>query len=235
MVEIRASDPNIQLDQEDFEHLGNETFFALPTVRPVKANMTEDDADWVVEYKGIAHGACWYTCKNEKTVENWIKLMKLVKPPEGSNYNYLVYGPGQRPYRYFTLRIPKRFVTRSNNNLGKLIELVRGVNYFLTATYTNKDGQERRCHAKFLKVLENRDSTKPKYCIMKVELEELLFQPILKEKGMITIGMSKYKLRGGGIHATLKMMQEEGVTAAVERGLQATPEDVDMNTNNEDA
>ena len=239
VVEIRASDPDIQLDQKDFEHIDDETFFTLPTVRPVKANMTEEDADWVVEYKGVAHGACWYTCKNEKTVENWIKLMKIVQPPEGSNYTYLVYGPGQRPYRYFTLRIPRRFVTRSNNDLDKLMECVRGVNYFLTATYTNKDGQERRCHAKFLKVLENKDSTKPKddpkYCILKVEVEELLFQPILKEKGMIHVGMTPYELRGGGLHAALKMMQEKGVAAAVEHGLQAAPEDVEMNVNNDDA
>ena len=239
VVEIRASDPDIQLDQEDFEHLDDETFFALPSVRPVMANMTEEDADWVVEYKGVAHGACWYTCKNEKTVENWIKVMKLVKPPEGSNYTYLVYGPGERPFRYFTLRIPRRLVTRANNDLEKLMELTRGVNYFLTTTYKNKDGQERRCHAKFLKVLENRDSTKPKddpkYCILKMEVEELLFQPILKEKGMIAVGMTKYELRGGGLHAALKMMQEEGVAAAVEHGLQEPPGDVNMNDNNDDA
>ena len=165
--------------------------------------------------------------------------MKLVKPPEGSNYTYLVYGPGERPFRYFTLRIPRRLVTRANNDLEKLMELTRGVNYFLTTTYKNKDGQERRCHAKFLKVLENRDSTKPKddpkYCILKMEVEELLFQPILKEKGMIAVGMTKYELRGGGLHAALKMMQEEGVAAAVEHGLQEPPGDVNMNDNNDDA
>ena len=38
-----------------------------------------------------------------------------------------------------------------------------------------------------------------------------------------------------GLNTALKMMQDEGVAAAIEHGLQKPPEDVDMNSNNDDA
>ena len=51
--------------------------------------------------------------------------------------------------------------------------------------------------------------------------------------GMITVGIGKFELRGGGIFAALKKMKEEGVAAAVEAALQSPPpEDADMLDNN---
>ena len=52
---------------------------------------------------------------------------------------------------------------------------------------------------------------------------------------MISVRMTKYEFRGGGLNTALKMMQEEGVAAAVERGLQAPQENSDMIVNNDDA
>ena len=52
---------------------------------------------------------------------------------------------------------------------------------------------------------------------------------------MISVRMTKYEFRGGGLNTALKMMQDEGVAAAIEHRLQKPPEDVDMNSNNDDA
>ena len=125
-------------------------------------------------------------------------------------------------FRYFTVRIPRIFIKYCNKDLGKLTQAIKGVNACLTQTFKNKDGDERDCHFKVLKVLEsdkNSDKPKddPKYCILRLEVEELLFQPLITAGGEIFVGMNPYQVRGGGIIAALKKQKEEGVVAAVKQ------------------
>ena len=239
LVEIRASDPDIQLEQEDFDHIDAATFFALPQVREVKDNMTEEESDWKIEFKGVAHGACWYSCANDLTVENWTKVMKLIQPPEDKNYTYVIYGPNNRPYRYFTIRVPRLFLKYCNNDMAKLTNAIKGVNPCLTKTFFNKEGEERKCHFKVLKVLDgdkrsDKPKDDPKYCILRLEVEELLFQPLIEAGGEIRVGMSPYQVRGGGIMAAIRKQKEVGTVAAVKQLQQPPPEDMAVTNQDDD-
>ena len=102
MVEIRASDPNVALDQEDFVHIDEMTFLAMLNDVEDKVDSTENDWD-IKDDKGVSHGACWFVCGNQATVDTWIRLMKDIKPPEGKNYTYLTYDPENRPGMHFKM------------------------------------------------------------------------------------------------------------------------------------
>ena len=40
-----------------------------------------------------------------------------------------------------------------------------------------------------------------------LEVEELLFQPLIEKKGWIKIGMNPYRLQGGGLAEAIKTME----------------------------
>ena len=106
MVKIRASNPNIALEQEDFVRIDNMTLMALLSDVEDRMDSTEDN--WDVN-KGVADGAFWFVCGNQDTVDTWIRIMKDIKPPEGKPYTYMTYDPDNMPYRYFTVRTRTEF------------------------------------------------------------------------------------------------------------------------------
>ena len=206
MVEIRASDPNISLEQEDFVHIDNQTFLAMITEVEDSEDSTDDDWD-VKEDKGVAHGACWFICGNQATVDNFIKLMKNIKPPEGKNYSYLTYDPENRPYRYFTVRTRTEFASMTKEQLARGI---KRVNPFMKKKVTDPlTGESREYHIRSLGPLPPREGVKtdPNYTVIKLEVEELLFQPLIEKKGWIKIGMNPYRLQGGGLAEAIKTME----------------------------
>ena len=96
-------------------------------------------------------------------------------------------------------------------------------------------GEDRTVHIRCLGVLPPRQGVKtdPNYCVAKLEIEELLFQPLIEMRGQVKIGMNPYKLQGGGLAEAIKAMdkaEKEGVSAAkslaagLESGLQTDRE-----------
>ena len=217
MVEIRASDPNIALDQEDFVHIDVQTTVAMLDDVEDRMDSTEDDWD-IKEDKGVAHGACWFLCGNQATVNSWIRIMKNIQPPEGRNYTYLTYDPNNRPYRYFTVRTRTEFVAKLSKE--QLANAIRRFNTFINKTVKDPlTGEPRKCHIRCLGSLPPREGVKtdPNYTVIKLEIEELLFQPIIEKKGWIKIGMNPYKLQGGGLAEAIKSMElaeKEGASGA---------------------
>ena len=217
MVEIRASDPNIPLDQVDFVHIDVQTLAVMLDDVEDRVDSTEDDWD-IKEDKGVAHGACWFLCGNQATVNTWIRIMKNIQPPEGRNYTYLTYDPNNRPYRYFTVRTRTEFVSKFNNE--QLAKAVRRCTPYINITVVDPiTGEDRKCHIRCLGSLPPREGVKtdPNYTVIKLEIEELLFQPIIEKKGWIKIGMNPHKLQGGGLAEAIKSMElaeKEGASAA---------------------
>ena len=115
---------------------------------------------------------------------------------------------------------------------AKLALAVRRCNNFLDKTVKDPlTGEDRKCHIRCLVALPPREGVKtdPNYTVVKLEIEELLFQPLIERKGMVKIGLNPYKLQGGGLAKAIKSMEKaemEGKSAAkslaagLESGLQ---------------
>ena len=106
--------------------------------------------------------------------------------------------------------------------------MLQRMNNFLNVSVKDrKTGEPRKCHIKKLGNLPHREGQDPGYTIVKLEIEELLFQPIIENKGKVAFGFEQgYKLQGGGLAEAIRAAEKAAKTGAkpdnvVAAGLQA--------------
>ncbi len=94
MLEIRSSDPDLQLDQEDFEHLDCSIVYLHLDLKPTP--------HFGIVKMGLSQGGVWVACTDKETVEFVTEQVPGIHPPETkaskNDYLYKVYGPNNRPY-----------------------------------------------------------------------------------------------------------------------------------------
>ena len=203
-IEIRSTRSNSDLDQVDFNHLElymTNTYIAAKE-KP-DFNIVRDLVD-----RGRSMGGVWYTLKNENYV-NWIlDCIPKAGIPEGrTDYEYKVFGPGCRPYRYFLIKGIKECLWRQRE---EFVALIRALNPHLDYIVEDfEDGHKRDTHIRVCHGLLNKKKEvnwKGHFSIT-LELDEFMIKDLIKEGNLVSVALfSQVKAVGGGIEKAMRQM-----------------------------
>ena len=211
-VEIRADKAWVALDQVDFNMV--EIFISDEYID--LENPGFDLISDIVD-KGKSQGGLWFITKNELCRQFITDRAPKAPIPEGrSGYKYKVYGPNERPYRYFLLNGIKKELWRP---AARMELLLRKLNRHLDYEVTEEDGNKRRTHLRVSEGCQNFQAEVPKgkkSFNITLEADEFLVKDILAvQNGQMLVGaFSKIKVLGGGIERERKRLQEEEVARA---------------------
>ena len=203
-IEIRSTRSNSDLDQVDFNHLElymTNTYIAAKE-KP-DFHIVRDLVD-----RGRSMGGVWYTLKNENYV-NWIMdcIPKAGIPEGRTDYEYKVFGPGCRPYRYFLIKGIKECLWRQRE---EFVALIRALNPHLDYIVEDfEDGHKRDTHIRVCHGLLNKKKEvnwKGHFSIT-LELDEFMIKDLIKEGNLVSVALfSQVKAVGGGIEKAMRQM-----------------------------
>ena len=191
MLEVRASDPDLQLDQEDFEQLDASIVYLHLDLKPTP--------HFGIVKMGLSQGGVWIACKDNETVEFVTEQVPGVTPPETKSskkdYLYRVYGPNNRPYKYYKIRVPERFWNTSE----RFIELIKHFNKELDMDFLSGSFY-KTAHLRVSSGLVDRaKEVSQGYFFVTLEVDEIMVEKLAAKNGLIMIGPNTLEIIGGGI------------------------------------
>ena len=214
MVEVRASNPRVQLGQPDFVQLEHDLAMAyvkLPAPRP--AEMPQ------IFQMGLSQGGLWVGAKNEFTHQFMLVHVPSFTPPPGTGwYSYQVFGPNNRPYKYFKTTVPVRFW----GSREELESIIKAFHPTLAVQLLDGLGISREPHLRISAGMEDPEDIKGGYFPIVLELDECLGPALGKLGGILTILSATLRLVGGGIekfisdHKEAELAETNAAIAAVE-------------------
>ena len=213
-IEIRSTRSNADLDQTDFNHL---ELYMTNTYIATKEKPTFHIVKDMVE-RGRSMGGVWYVVKN-KNYLNWIlECIPKAGIPEGrTDYGYKVFGPGERPYRYFLIKGIKQELWRTRE---EFVTLIRALNPHLDYIVEDfQDGSKRPTHIRVCNGLLNKrkEINGKGHFSITLELDEAMIKDLIKEDNLISVALfSQIKAVGGGIEKAMRLMgvkEREGATS----------------------
>ena len=212
VVEIRCSDKERELDQEDFNQVEAE----LTNIWGMDDNITWD---WNEELssQGKTQGVLWWACKSDVLKDFIYEHVSAIEPPEGrEGYGYVVYKPDDRPYRYFLIPGIKVSLWRET---ATFLKFFRKLNPKLNYPVELPDGTTRQTHIRISSGLRNRAKEvmdkkdgKGGHFSIRIEVDKCLMNQILAPpmNGAVRVGAgSTIIVRGGGIEQAKRERQEE--------------------------
>ena len=212
MLEARASAPEKQLDQVDFEHLDSSLIFLHLDLKPTE--------HYGIVKMGLSQGGVWIACKDMPTVDFVTLQVPKLTPPKDTDkeYEYRIYGPNNRPFKYYKIRVPERFWSTPE----RFVELIKHFNKNLDYSYLAGDFY-KNAHLRVSSGLTDRSKeVEQGYFIVNIEVEENMVPRLAEQNGFIMIGPNALEIKGGGIekaieqHEKKKTEQEEDMETAGE-------------------
>lgn len=211
VCEVRSDDPDLLLGQDDYD-----TIDITLATKLSKQTAQGDEAPWDIQNAGISQGGVWYAVGNQFTLDELMKIIPTITPPVG-NYKYLTFGPGNRPYRYFRVKLPRRyFQLVTEEDIAQTIRMSNpSLNYSVTDSIT---GEIRPVHIKFKGIVKDQDLEKQTHFWISLELEEELLWKIasMAVPGIIRVSTTSAPITGGGIQAAIKKINEDKVREEVD-------------------
>ena len=173
-----------------------------------------ENVEWKIATSGVSQGAIYYIVESQKTLDLLKKLVPQVTPPVDMNdtpapYKYVVFGPGELPYRYIRWRIPGIW---KQTPLNDFEHIIRAVNEDVDITVPIVGGGERKLVIRAKRILDDKDKEKndkdkkkekkkSSQIMLLLEVEERLVDVLVKKcDGMLAIGPNKGRLEGGSVN-----------------------------------
>jgi hypothetical protein len=199
MLEVRCDQPLMKLGQDDFDEVDRKILKLY--------NKYLKEKNPFFEYKvlgGMSQGALWVACANQATADFFKEQCEELDPPADFKYKYIVYDADEKPFRYMKAKIPPKFW---ENEYEELEDLIRISNVCLTKKFKMENGEQRDFHFKIVggmtdkkvDIVCDEETNKPKYFIIELEVDEKLFDDLIKLNGKIKLGFSTILLQGGGV------------------------------------
>ena len=199
MLEARASIPEIPLDQTDFEHLDCSLIYLHLDLKPTE--------NFGIVKMGLSQGGVWIACKDLDTVDFVTIHVPKLNPPENTEkkHQYKIYGPNNRPYKYFKVRVPERFWSTPD----RFVNLIKHFNKKLDYTYLAGDFY-KNAHLRVSSGLVDRPKEVEKgYFFVTLEVEENMVPRLVEQNGLIMIGPNALEIVGGGIEQAIEKYEKE--------------------------
>ena len=215
MLEVRCSDLEIALDQEDYNRIDRELTvkygqLKLAKLAELENSNDESSSDEEIDANnmedkffygaigGIANGACWFACDNETTAEFVKEHVPKIEIPE-LMYSYTVFTTLTKPFRYMQAKIPIRHWDCRATTEG----LFRAFNKCLHKRIRNDNGKKKLPHFKICFGCEDKnidlDEKDPRYFWVQFEVDERLMPELISLKGRLRLGTCPIQLLGGGM------------------------------------
>lgn len=207
MLEIRPSDPALQLKQADYNLLDNQLGYLY-------ADKLMEGATLKIVYKtldtGLSQGAMWIACANQDTADFIVKWCPTIAPPDDRPFMYAVYGPHRRPFKYIKMRLAERFW----NDPTRLLFLITSLNDELNFVYTTRgDGElvEKSGHIRISAGMDNKvTDIENGYFVITLEVCDKVMDVVVRNyKGLLQVGCNPIVVYGGGIERMIQEFEEE--------------------------
>ena len=198
MLEARASDPEKLLDQTDFENLDGSLIFLHLDLKPTP--------DFGIVKMGLSQGGVWVACKDKETVDFVEKQVPNITPPENEKkYTYKIYGPNNRPFKYYRIRVPERFWSTPE----RFVDLVKHFNKDLDYSYLAGDFY-KNAHLRVSGGLADKAKEIDQgHFFVTLEVEENMVERLAKKNGIVMIGPNALEIKGGGIEKAIEKFENE--------------------------
>ena len=214
MVEVRANNGKIQLGQPDFDKMEHDLAMAyvnLPAPRP--AEMPK------IFQMGLSQGGLWVGAKDEFTHQFMLVHVPSFTPPPGTGwYKYEVYGPNNRPFKYFKTTVPVRYWSTRL----ELENIIKAFHPQLDTQLLDGLGNSITPHLRISSGMEDPQDIIKGYFPIVLEIDESLGPALGKMGGVLTILSATLRLVGGGIekyisdHKAAELAEANAAIAAVE-------------------
>ena len=248
MLEVRADNYDVTLEQEDFNSIDRELIFryadmTLDDKEPEEDELVDDgvntsamravihdsDEEDVADgdtdkyfcgyIGGLSQGACWFACDNKET-EVFIKTqVPTITPPNSGKYKYVVYDASKKPFRYMKAKIPARLWSTKK----RLTSLFTLFNECLRTPLPNHKGIMKNIHFKIVAGCTDYESEikEGKYFWIQIEMDERIISKLTDPimKGCFKIGASPIQLFGGGIVSETKEKLSKKITAELNQAI----------------
>lgn len=216
MVEVRASNLNVELGQPDYDNIEHHlalTYVNLPAPRPPKPPQ--------VHSMGLSNGGLWVGALDEFTHQFMlVHVPTYLMPPGTGVYDYEVYGPDNRPYKYYKTTAPVRFWGSRKN----LEDIIKAFHPELETPLLDRHGNEKIPHFRISSGMEHSQEIVRGYFPLVIETEESLAPALGRLNGVLTILSSTLRLVGGGIEKSIAEAKAAEATAAAEAAAAAEAE-----------
>ena len=189
MLEARSSNSEKPLDQSDFENIDCSLIYLHLDLKPTP--------DFGIVKMGLSQGGVWIACKDKETADFVTEHVPKIKPAENSGkkpYLYMIFGPDNRPYKYFKIRVPERFW----NSTDRFIELVRHFNKNLSYTYKAGDFFNSSHMRVSSGLVDKKSEVELGFFWVTLEVDETMFPRLAEQNGLIMIGPNALEIVGGG-------------------------------------
>ena len=220
MLEVRSSNPMVELGQPDYDTIETglaNAYVNLPVPRPTQIPR--------IFQMGLSQGGSWIGAKDEFTLQfALIHIPTLTMPPGTGYYQYHVYGPDNRPNKYFKTTCPVRFWDTRDN----LLDIIKAFHPELTENLLDRFGIPRVPHLRISSGLENPEDIVNGYFPFVLEAEEALGPVLGRLGGILTILATSLRLVGGGIEVYIN--EANAAAAAKVAAANATVIDINMET-----
>jgi hypothetical protein len=200
MMEIRGNNPRVQLGQPDYDNIEHSLAMAyvnLPAPRPTEMPQ--------IFQMGLSQGGLWVGAKDEFTHQFMLKhIPTFIMPPGTGAYNYLVYGPNNRPYKYYKTTVPLRFWGSKKN----LEDMIAAFHPQLSNPMLDIFGNMKIPHMRISSGMEDQEDIKGTHFPIVLEVDECLGPALGKLGGVLTILATKLRLVGGGIEKNISDIKD---------------------------
>ena len=198
MLEARSSDPETPLDQTDFEHLDSSLIFFHLDNKPTP--------EYGIVKMGLSQGGVWIACKDKGTVDFVTAQVPKIDPPETKTHTgYEIYGPDNRPYKYYKIRVPARFW----HTPERFIDLIKHFNKELDYSYLAGNFY-KQAHLRVSSGLKDRTTEiEQGFFVVTLEVEENMEAKIVEKNGIIMIGPNALEIKGGRIEKAIEEYEKK--------------------------
>ena len=207
-IDVVASNGK-DLDQEEFNKINNGSLEII-------VDQGIEYEDWIIKDKGINAYGLWYAAGNQKTLENFKRIVPTIEPPpkkDGSpaGYTFVCYGPGEKPCFNLKLRVSVCFENTKLDTMNKGLKLLNPE----IRKVTLENGETRDSIIRITKRIHEKERDKrldgsgKGNISFAVEAEERLWMTLVKEcKGTLRLGTGEGKLEGQSIQAQVRRFLE---------------------------
>ena len=160
--------------------------------------------------------------EGQATIDFVMNTVPEIQAPDGCFYTYRIYGPDEKPYKYYKARFPKGLWCEKG---AELVGIIKAMNWELDIEVEEKNEEEEfisvPIHMRISGGMKDKkEDIKGGHFVVVIEVDERLTPTLVAMNGVLKLGHVDVEIYGGGIDKAIqfrKDMEEENRKEKEER------------------
>ena len=232
VLEVRSSTGSDYLKQQDWSKIGFDLIKMFAKLSPRPAYQ------YGVKKIGCSQGGIWISVVGQPTVDFVMHSVPEIQSPIGCFYTYKIYGPDEKPFKYYKARIPEGLWCEKGE---ELVTIIKTLNWELDLMVEKEEddeddedmdkgekekGADKKdvpVHLRISSGMKNKQKEiKGGHFLITMEMDERLTPILVGMNGILNFGHIKVEVYAGGLDKAIKYkdgMVEENRIEEQERRL----------------